>query len=70
MRTIIKIVPNIPLGPYPQPELCGHDGKAPMSNKIKMIIRIVPNMVTPLKNLNILLSNFQIRTFEQKKSTI
>jgi hypothetical protein len=47
IRTIIKTVPKIPLGPYPQPELCGHDGKAPISNKIRMITNTVPSMASP-----------------------
>ena len=46
---MIKIVPKIPLGPYPQPALCGHAGNAPISNKIKITIKTVPNMTTPQK---------------------
>lgn len=47
IRTIIKIVPKIPLGPYPQLALCGHEGIAPMSNKIRIMINTVLNMTTP-----------------------
>lgn len=46
---MIKIVPKIPLGPYPQLALCDHDGIAPISNKIRMITNTVPSMVSPLK---------------------
>ncbi len=47
MIIMIKIVPKAPLGPYPQPELCGHAGKAPMSSKIKIINNTVPNIYPP-----------------------
>lgn len=44
---ISRTVPRIPLGPYPQALLCGQVGKAPRSNKIKRIIKMVLN----IKNL-------------------
>ncbi len=47
IRIMIKIVPKIPLGPYPHLELCGHDGKAPISNKIRMITSIVLSITSP-----------------------
>lgn len=42
--TIIKIVPNNPLGPYPQLLLYRQLGSEPIRNKINKIIRIVPNI--------------------------
>ena len=36
IRIITKTVPNPPVGPYPQFLLCGHVGKAPIRNKIKI----------------------------------
>ena len=35
------------LGPYPHPALCGHVGNAPISNKIKIINKTVPNIYPP-----------------------
>jgi hypothetical protein len=39
---IKRINPRPPLGQYPQPELYGHAGSAPISSRIKTISRIVP----------------------------
>lgn len=41
---MIKTTPKIPLGPYPQPALYGHVGRAPSKIKIKMINKIVPSI--------------------------
>ena len=46
---MIKIIPKSPLGPYPQPELCGQVGNAPMSMRIKITIKIVPSIKPPGK---------------------
>jgi len=43
MRTIIRIVPRIPLGAYPQFWLCGHLGKAPTSK-----ITIIMSTISPI----------------------
>jgi hypothetical protein len=43
MRTITRIVPRIPLGPYPQFWLCGHRGKAP-TNKIMIMTSTISPM--------------------------
>jgi hypothetical protein len=39
---IKRISPSPPLGQYPQPELYGHAGSAPIKRRIKMINRMVP----------------------------
>jgi hypothetical protein len=49
MITIKRIIPSPPLGQYPQPELYGQAGNAPIKSKIRMINRIVP-MVSPFSN--------------------
>jgi hypothetical protein len=38
---IKRISPRPPLGQYPQPELYGHAGSAPISSRIKTISKIV-----------------------------
>lgn len=40
-----RITPKIPLGPYPQPALCGQVGKAPIRIKINSINKIVLNIL-------------------------
>jgi hypothetical protein len=47
--TIKRTKPSPPLGQYPQPELYGQAGNAPMSRRIRMINRIVL-MVSPFLN--------------------
>src|SRR4029450_2716652 len=49
MIRIKRINPSPPLGQYPQPELYGHAGSAPIKSRIRMINRIVP-MVSPFLN--------------------
>jgi hypothetical protein len=44
-----RIVPIIPLGPYPHAALCGQDGTAPTSNKIRTTNNTVPNIEPPIK---------------------
>jgi hypothetical protein len=44
---MIKIVPKIPLGPYPHPALWGQVGSVPISNKTKITKSTVPNITTP-----------------------
>ena len=39
---MINIVVNVPNGAYPQPWLYSHRGNAPIINRIKMMIKIVP----------------------------
>jgi hypothetical protein len=40
-----RINPITPDGPYPQPRLYGQEGNAPSRIKIKMMMRIVVNML-------------------------
>jgi hypothetical protein len=47
---IINITPKMPEGKYPHPELYGHFGNAPIRNKIKRTIKIVPNINFSLIN--------------------
>jgi len=46
---MIKMVPKIPLGAYPQLALWGHRGTAPIRSRIRTISNIVPSMMSPLK---------------------
>lgn len=39
----------LPMGLYPQLRLCGHDGKAPISIRIKIISKIVPTDMIALR---------------------
>ena len=47
MTTIKRIVPNPPLGKYPQSLLCGHRGHAPRNARRRTTINIVPSIFTP-----------------------
>jgi hypothetical protein len=40
--------PTPPKGPYPQPLLCGQEGKTPTSISIKTINRMVPKLMEVL----------------------
>ena len=53
MRTIIRIVPKIPLGPYPQLWLCGHVGKAPTSKIMIIISTISPIFISFCRTLGV-----------------
>jgi hypothetical protein len=57
MSTMINISPKPPLGPYPQPWLCGQAGSAPTKSRIKMISRIVD---IPIRS-----STFNLRGFRR-----
>jgi hypothetical protein len=46
---INRINPSPPLGQYPQPELYGHAGSAPIKRRIRIINSIVP-MASPFLN--------------------
>jgi hypothetical protein len=54
MSTMSNTVPNIPLGPYPHPLLCGQVGTAPIKSTINTISSIVPNDIV------FLLSSFSV----------
>jgi hypothetical protein len=43
MSTMSNTTPNIPLGPYPHPLLCGQVGTVPIRSTINTISSIVPN---------------------------
>ena len=53
MRTIIRIVPRIPLGPYPQLWLCGQVGKAPTSKIMIIISTISPIFISFCRTLGV-----------------
>jgi hypothetical protein len=42
------MVPKIPLGPYPQPELCDQLGRDPINIKTRMTMIIVVSMSSPV----------------------
>lgn len=44
----INITLKIPEGKYPQPALYRHFGRAPIKNRIKRTIKIVPSIKFPL----------------------
>src|SRR5262249_16050557 len=48
--TIKRINPSPPLGQYPQPELYGQAGSAPIKSRIRMINRMVP-IAFPFSNM-------------------
>ena len=47
---MINTAPRTPEGPYPQPVLYGHVGRAPTRSKIRIINRTVPNIISLLCN--------------------
>jgi hypothetical protein len=47
INSMINIVPTIPLGAYPQSLLCGQVGMAPIRASTSIIIKMVPNMLSP-----------------------
>jgi hypothetical protein len=49
MIIIKRIKPNPPLGQYPQPELYGQAGSAPIKRRIRIINKIVP-IASPFLN--------------------
>jgi hypothetical protein len=49
MIRIRRIKPSPPLGQYPQPELYGQVGSAPINRRTRIINRIVP-MASPFDN--------------------
>src|SRR3972149_10451206 len=42
IKRTTRIVPTVPLGPYPQLRLCGHVGSTPTSIRTRITSRIVP----------------------------
>ncbi len=57
MIKIKRIKPSPPLGQYPQPELYGQAGSAPINRRTRIINRIVP-MASPFGNYFVVQRDF------------